>query len=454
VQALERATMGRAMSSSLVPPFSPPGYFSPLPSPRMVRTPLPRLSTFTGAETSLQIAESPSPRTARPQPGPIDVYSVIPAGGSGTRLWPLSRDVWPKFLLDVEGKGSSLLQTTFARLAPLCGEERVLVVTGAGHLDGVRSQLDQLREENLLHEPSPKESMAAIGLAAAILHRRDPEAVLASFAADHVIETVTDDSFAVTVASAVAAACASRDIVTIGIKPTEASTAFGYIQRGGLRQWPKGAEPAAIAFDAETAPAYCVERFKEKPAEAAAAAFVASGEYYWNAGMFVTRASVLLELLEAENKELFDKLTLIASAWDVKEKRDEVLAAVWPTLPKISIDHAIAEPAAARGRMLVIPAPLKWTDVGSFEALAELAAREEAPCAEKHVQVLGDATQVFTQEASGLIVPAGGKMIACLGIDDVVIVDTPHALLVTLASRAQDIKKLVAACKAASPAVA
>lgn len=361
--------------------------------------------------------------STEPIPG---LYAVVPAGGAGTRLWPLSRSERPKFLLDLTGAGSTLLQSTYARLAPLA--QAVCVVTGTAHVAPVARQLPALPDGDLLIEPSPRDSTAAIGLAAAVVLQRDPEAVIGSFAADHVIGE--QDVFAAAVAEAVAVARTGR-LVTVGISPTYAATGFGYIRAGGGLDVP-GA-PSALQVDA----------FVEKPDAATAIAYVDSGEYRWNAGMFVVRAATLLDLLAEHRPALAEGLRTIAAAWDGPD-REEVLGRVWPTLDKIAIDYAVAEPAAAAGLVAVVPGTFSWDDVGSYGSLAGL-----LPEAGGGVQVLGDPALVHADGCSGLVVvPGAGRLVALLGVDDLVVVDTPDALLVASRERAQDVKVVVEALRA------
>lgn len=268
-------------------------------------------------------------------------YVVIPAGGAGTRLWPLSREEHPKFLLDLTLKGRSLIQATWDRLLPLSSASRTTIVAGPGHVKSIHEQLPDLLTENLFCEPGPKDSMAAIGLAAAILARRDPEAVIGSFAADHMISG--DDAFLSAVAEAVEVA-KNDYLVTIGIAPSHPSTGFGYI-RLGEKLGVSGAPNARL-----------VSSFKEKPDARTASAYISTGKYRWNAGMFVTKATFLLSLLKEYQVELFDGLQKIADSWDDITKRQVVLNEVWPGLEKIPIDNAVAEPAAAEGRVAVVPA--------------------------------------------------------------------------------------------------
>jgi mannose-1-phosphate guanylyltransferase len=346
------------------------------------------------------------------------LWAVVPAGGAGTRLWPLSRAGAPKFLHDLSGSGRTLLQATHDRLEPLVGE-RVVVVTGVAHHEAVRRQLDAVPADQVIAEPSPRDSMAAIGLAAAIIERKEPEAVIGSFAADHVI--ADSDAFRACVAEA-AAVAETGLLVTIGIAPTRPSTGFGYIHLGDrLTDFPT---------------AHAVAEFVEKPDAQRASDYVASGEYRWNAGMFVARAGVLLDLLAIEHPDLARGVREIAAA-------PERLEEIWPSLTKIAIDHAVAEPAAAAGKVAVVPGAFGWEDIGDFSALADL-----LPDSGTGVKVLGDAGAVIVRDSTGLVVPQAGRTVAVLGLQDVVVVDTGDALLVTTTAHAQDVKAIVEVLKA------
>lgn len=349
------------------------------------------------------------------------LWAVIPAGGAGTRLWPLSRSGAPKFLHDLTGSGRTLLQATVDRLAPVAGA-RTMVVTGAVHLAAVTEQLPEVDAEWLLAEPSPRDSMAAIGLAAALLERHDPEAVLGSFAADHVV--TDDEAFLDCVRRAVTAASKGW-LVTLGISPTHAAAGFGYLH--------PGPELDGLAGT------HAVQEFVEKPTVAVAQDYVAAG-YLWNAGMFVVRPTVLLDLLASTDRTFAATLREIAAA-------PELLAQLWETLPKIAIDHAVAEPAAAQGRVAVVPGDFGWDDIGDFDSLAGLlpAPQDGGPT------VLGDASLVCAIDSSGLVVPHGDRVIAVVGLDDVVVVDTGDALLVTTRARAQDVKVIAARLKDSAP---
>ncbi len=334
-------------------------------------------------------------------------HAVIPAGGAGTRLWPLSRSNRPKFLLDLTDSGRTLIQQTWDRLEPLVEPHNIHVVTGAAHAEAVAAQLPELT--NLIVEPSPRDSMPAIGLAAAIIAARDSDAIIGSFAADHVI--ADSGQFDADVRQAVAVAQTGK-ICTIGITPAAASTAFGYIETG-----------ARLEVDGAPS-ARAVVRFVEKPDATTAKKYVTTGAFLWNAGMFVTRTDVLLNYLADLQPGMRAGLDTIARSWDDGD-RSATLASVWPALPKVAIDHAIAEPVADRGGIAVVPGRFDWSDLGDFAALADLTSGDDA---------------LFV-DATGFVRHLEGKSVTVIGIPDAVVIDTGDALLVTTREHAQRVKE-------------
>lgn len=317
------------------------------------------------------------------------------------------------------------------RLEPLAGE-RIVIVTGARHEEAVRAQLGQIPAEHVLAEPSPRDSMAAIGWAAAVIEARDPEAVIGSFAADHVIGD--EDAFRDRVREAVAVARTGQ-VVTIGIEPTFPSTGFGYIHTG-------------TPLEVEGAPnAREVLSFVEKPNENTAREYLASGEYRWNAGMFVVQAKVLLDILGTYHPELARDLRRLAA-------KPDSLPEIWDGLHKIAIDHAVAEPAADDGRVAVILGDFPWDDVGDFASLSDLLAQaghesatDRTASGTEAMLTLGT-DNVLAGAASGLVASSTGRLIAVLGIEDVVVVDTDDVVLVTTREKAQQVKGLVDRLKA------
>ena len=360
-----------------------------------------------------------------------DLHVIIPAGGAGTRLWPLSRRRRPKFLLDLAGTGRTLLQGTVDRLEESASS--VSIVTGQAHREGVLAQLPEFaasESRTLLIEPSGRDSMAAIGLAAYVVRERfGDDAIVGSFAADHLI--ARPELLRAAVETAIGAA---RDgyVVTIGLTPTEASTAYGYIAPGpALSEGDEAGEA-----DGERG-ARRVAEFVEKPDADTAARYVAAG-YLWNAGMFIVSAGVLASHLARLLPDMHARLETIARAWSTPEF-DEVLGENWPHLTKIAIDHAIAEPVAADGGVAVVPADaeLGWTDLGDFEALTGIVAQDGN---------LGEALRVESDGAAvfGSLAQDGeGPLVALVGVPDVAVALTPDAILVTRRDRAQSVKAVV-----------
>ena len=352
-----------------------------------------------------------------------EFFAVIPAGGSGTRLWPLSRSGEPKFLLDLLGTGRSLLVETVDRLKPFAPVDRVFVVTGGAHHDAVRAQVPDLPAGNVLVEPSAKNSAAAVGLAAFVLERTHPDAIVGFFAADHVVAEA--EAFQSVLATALNAA-KSGLMVTIGITPTEPSSAFGYIKKS--------------KDFADTEAVHHVGEFVEKPSFLDAQRFVKSGQYLWNAGIFVGSVASVVKAFDDFSPELGIPLREIAAL--MAEGHD--VAQLWEALPSIAFDYAVAEPAAKAGQFLVVPGSFGWRDVGDFDSLAQ--AQQSSTTSD--VVVVGDASKVHPHDSSGIVVGSSGRIITLLGVENIVVVDTPDALLVTTKEHAQDVKQIVEHMKA------
>jgi mannose-1-phosphate guanylyltransferase len=292
-----------------------------------------------------------------------------------------------------------------------------MVVTGVAHVVAVREQLPGLAANDIVAEPSPRDSMAAIALAAAILERRHGPHVFGSFAADHVISRPDELLRAIRVAID---AAQDGAIVTIGIEPTFAATGFGWILRG---------EPLPGGVGA-----FRAEAFVEKPDADTAKGYLDGGRHYWNAGMFVARTDVLLGHLARKQPDIHDGVRALAAAWDGPD-RDAVLGTVWPTLTKIAIDHAIAEPVATEGGVVVVPSDCGWIDVGDFAVLASIL----EPDADGVIR-LNRSAPTRALDAPGAMIIGGDRPVVIIGVEDVTVVDTPDALLVLGRASAQRVK--------------
>ncbi|MFQ5944730.1 MAG: mannose-1-phosphate guanylyltransferase [Anaerolineae bacterium] len=345
------------------------------------------------------------------------LYGVILAGGAGTRLWPRSRRRTPKQLLDLLS-GKTMLRETYERLEPLLPAERLSVITGSDYVDLVQRELSELAPEAILLEPDGRGSAPAIGLAAAILERRDPQAVMACLPADHVVGKPQVFRDAIRTAAQVAQ---RGYLVTLGIVPDRIETGYGYIQRGGAL------EPA----DGE--PVFRVTRFTEKPGEVEARRFVASGEYYWNSGMFIWRVTQILEEIRRWMPQLSEVLSEVGKAAETG-RLEGTLRRVWPDVEPQTIDYGVMERA---DRVAVLPVDMGWSDVGSWASLLELLPSDEAGNV-----IRGDHMGIDT---SGSLIHGSSRLVATAGVSNLIIVDTEDALLVCPVDRAQDIKSLVEA---------
>ncbi len=344
-------------------------------------------------------------------------YVVIMAGGSGTRLWPLSRRGTPKQLLKLMG-GVSLLRLAFERALHLVPAERVIVVTGAAYLDDVRADLPEIPLENLLGEPEGRDSLNAVAWPAAVLSHRDPDAVVAHLTADQLIEPI--DAFVEALDEAFSVAEAdSAALVTLGVVPTSPHTGYGYLHRGASLP----GFPTACA----------VQEFKEKPDAATAARYVDSRQYWWNAGMFVWRARTFLDQLAALEPDTHAAVLFLA-------EHPEALPEVFGRLRKTSVDFAVMEPVShgrASGHVVAVALPVQWRDVGGYASLAEVLSADADGNVVDGLAVLHDA-------ADNLVISTvPGHLLSLAGISGMVVVHTPDATLVTTRQDAEGIKSLV-----------
>jgi mannose-1-phosphate guanylyltransferase len=341
--------------------------------------------------------------------------ALIMAGGSGTRLWPLSRELRPKQTLKLVGK-RSLFQHSVDRLQPLFALENIWVVTRQDHTGMLQEQIPELPKENYIIEPEGRGTAPAIGLAAIYLYRRDPEAIMAVLTADHYIADV--EKFRRALAAAEKAARQGY-LVTMGIHPTAPSTAFGYIEQGQRIDPIDGFE------------FFQVRQFTEKPARETAARMVSSGIYAWNSGMFIWQVKRILEELYRQMPEFYEQLMEVDQAI-ATQSYEEVIGRVWPKVARQTIDYGVMEGAE---RVVVIPVEMGWTDVGSWSSLFGLLPEDE----EGNI-IEGPFEGIDVQNN---LVIGDKRLIAAIGVKDLVIVDTEDALLVCSRGQEQQVKEMV-----------
>ena len=340
------------------------------------------------------------------------LYGLILAGGRGTRFWPRSRKKSAKQVLRFFGE-TSLIQQTVERLKPVLPPEKIWILTNDHLREEIVRQLPQVPKRQILAEPAQRNTAPAIGLAAHIIHQQDPKALMGVFPADHVIGAPKDY---VRILRPAFKAAAQGRIVVLGIKPRWAETGYGYIE------FPKGVK---------TGEAVPVRRFREKPDAKTAAKFVKAGNFYWNAGMFFWQTSVLLDALR---QHLPKTASLRASLPPIGSRAFAArLAKTFPLCENISIDFAVLEKAT---NVAGIPAgEFGWNDVGSWNAVYELEQRDQHGNASR--------AEVLIEESTGNYVDAGKKLVALLGVKDLIVVDTPDALLIADRSRAQQVSDIV-----------
>ena len=355
-------------------------------------------------------------------------YAVIIAGGTGTRLWPLSRGARPKQLLSVGG-GKSLLRLAYERLVGLIPPERIFVCAGAAHRDAIVEHLPELHLDNFLGEPLGRDTANAIGFACAVLARRDPGAELAFVNSDHVIEPISAFQDALRTAFETVDDDPSV-LATFGIPPSSPHTGLGYIERAAAVDTGNGGPPRVFG----------VSGFTEKPDLATATGYLAGGRHLWNSGMFVWRADTLLAQLSAYLPRSYAGVLRIADAWDTPE-RYVVLKEVYADLPKISIDYAVMEPAArgaGTAKVIVVPMAVDWLDVGSWPTLARTLENDSAQNAANTVTVLVDS------EGNIVVSDDPEHLVATVGLRDTIIVHTRDVTMVCPKSSAERVKDLVA----------
>ena len=350
-------------------------------------------------------------------------YPVILAGGRGTRFWPLSRKKRAKQLLALDGK-QTMIQQTVARLTPLSPTGNFWVITNEDLRPAIVKQLPKLPKAHVLAEPVGRNTAPAIGLAAFLLLREDPDAVIGMFPSDHVI--ADEKRYRETMERGIEIAAAGANIVVLGIRPTRAETGYGYIEADGLYQ----------------GDALRVHRFTEKPNADTAAEFIAAGNYFWNSGMFLWSARTLADALREHLPNTAPILEEIASKFGTS-KFAAAFRKLYPKCENVSVDYAVLEPCSAKGEqdsnIFCLPADFGWNDLGSWTALHEHHTAKSTPPEGNLI----DASGTFVLNARGNYVHAPGKFVAAVGVSDVVVVETPDALLITTRQHAQDVGKIV-----------
>ena len=349
------------------------------------------------------------------------LYPVILAGGVGSRLWPRSRKSAPKQFLDLTGNQRSMLQEAYDRMTPLVPPERVFVITNWEYQDAVQGQLPELPASNIVGEPAARGSAAAIGLGAIHLLRRDPDAVMAVLTADHLINK--PDVLRQTL-TAGASLAQSGELITLGIQPSYPETGYGYIEMGD----------ALGEFNGLTARR--VRRFREKPDLPTAEAFLAAGNFVWNSGMFIWRADVIMEQFQRHMPELFEALTHLQPALGGPDEETAFQRYWMPLSGNVTIDYGVMEKA---DRVAVFPVDMGWNDIGSWAALLEVLPKDAN----------GNVVQArhLDYESANILAFSKNRLIATIGLQDMIVVDTDDVVLVMPASRAQDVKKIIQALR-------
>jgi len=348
---------------------------------------------------------------------------VILAGGRGTRFWPLSRRRRAKQLLALDGK-HTMIQQTVSRLLPLANVQRCWVITNEDLQREIARQLPRFRKQQIIAEPVGRNTAPAIGLAALLLLRTDPSAVIGMFPSDHVISD--EERYRELVRKGVEIAAAGENIVVLGITPRSAETGYGYIEAGSQAN----------------GDALHVRRFTEKPYAERAARFLEAGNYYWNSGMFIWGAKTLANALHEHLPKTAPILEEIAAAFGTG-KFSRVFRRLYPKCENISIDYAVLEPRSAKGEqnsnIFCLPADFGWNDLGSWAALHE----HQVSKGQSQDANLISGDGIFTLDAQGNYIHAPGKFVAAVGVNDLVVVETDDALLITTRHRAQDVGKVV-----------
>jgi mannose-1-phosphate guanylyltransferase len=348
-------------------------------------------------------------------------YAVVMAGGSGKRLWPLSRKKRPKQVLKLLD-GQTLLRRCFERLSPIFDARNIIILTNAGYADLVRENLPELPFNNIIAEPSVRDTAGTIGLAAAVLNKYDPDATIAVVTADQVIEPA--DVFRQALKDAMAFVNNNQtDMVTFGIKPTFPSTQLGYIKCADAKKCPDCKNEI-----------YTVDAFKEKPDEQTAKKYLDTGQYFWNSGMFVWKAKTILANLEKYLPEATEPLHNMQADWD-SPNQQKAIQEWYPKLPKISIDYAVMEKAE---QVYAIKLDCRWLDMGSFASLADIISSDK----DNNIIVAGS-SEVLDCKNSIMITEDKGHLIAAIGLENIIVAHSSDATFICHINQSHRLKELL-----------
>jgi mannose-1-phosphate guanylyltransferase len=365
----------------------------------------------------------------------VEFAAVVLAGGSGTRFWPRSRRARAKQVLQLDGE-RTMIQQTVARLEDMMPGHEVWVITNELLRGTIAAQLPEVRSDRILTEPEARNTAPACALAAFLLAKDNPEAVIGIFPSDHTIGNVA--RFHMILRAGIKLAASGNKIVVLGVPPTRAETGYGYIELG------EAVSPTTVG--GEAIPVRRVKRFTEKPVAAMARSFVRQGSYVWNSGMFLWSARTLCEAIREHQPAMVEPLDRIATAWGTKGFA-EAFAQWYPQCESISIDYAVLEPRSAKGEvaseLYCLPADFAWNDLGSWAALHEFVSESTEAVDANVVEAAYD----VRIESSGCYVFAPGKAVALVGVKDLVVVETEDALLITTRDGSQDVGKVVAELK-------
>lgn len=347
-------------------------------------------------------------------------YALIVAGGGGTRLWPKSRKAWPKHLLSLFGK-DSMLQTTYNRALQAVGNSHIFIVTLKQYQPAITKQLPKLLPQQIIVEPEAKNTAMAMGYAAVKILKADPEAVILNLTADHLIRNL--EPFLSAIETAFMAAADGKNLVAIGVEPTFPHTGLGYIRIGSQVMNGNGKKHYV----------FLGKGFKEKPNLAVARSFLASKEYLWNAGLYCWSGKALLEAIALHSPQIYQGLQEITKALGLKDE-EKVAENVYKTAENISIDYAVSEKCK---NLVVVPGNFDWDDIGDWNAIYANSEKDV------NKNVVNNQEKFISVDTTNSLVEANGRMVVTIGVNDLVVVDTPDVVLVCNRYQAQDVKKIV-----------